>query len=160
MDSRGARDRRQYPARAKRRTLATAESCTGGLVGHLLTEVPGISRYYLGGVVSYSNEAKERMLGVPHRLLAEHGAVSPQVAATMAEGARKRFESDLAIAITGIAGPDGGTPTKPVGLVYVALAHAGGVETAQYNWAAPRSSVKIRSAKTALNLVRLHLKRA
>ena len=140
-------------------TLSTAESCTGGLVGHLLTEVPGMSRHFLGGVVAYSNEAKSHFLGVPPELIQTHGAVSPQVAAAMATGCRDRFGSDLALGITGIAGPDGGTPEKPVGLVYVALAHAGGVEPGEYNWSAGRSSVKLRSARTALNLVRLQLRK-
>lgn len=141
----------------RRLTLATAESCTGGLVGHLLTEVAGISSHYLGGVVSYSNEAKRDLLGVPADLLATHGAVSEQVAAAMAEGCRRRFGSDLALAITGIAGPGGGTPQKPVGLVHVALAHTEGIRAGRYDWAAGRSSIKIRAAKTALNLLRLHL---
>lgn len=141
----------------KKKTLSTAESCTGGLVGHFLTEYPGISEVYLGGVVSYSNAAKENLLGVPADLLREFGAVSPEVAASMAKGCRERFGSDLAVAITGIAGPGGATPTKPVGLVHVALAYDGGVDVAQYNWAADRSSVKLRSAKTALNLIRLRL---
>lgn len=141
----------------KQKTLSTAESCTGGLVSHLLTEYAGISEVYLGGVVSYSNAAKESLLGVPAELLREFGAVSPEVATSMARGCRERFGSDLAVAITGIAGPGGATPTKPVGLVHVALAHDGGVDLAQYNWAADRSSVKLRSAKTALNLIRLRL---
>jgi nicotinamide-nucleotide amidase len=138
-------------------TLATAESCTGGLVGHLLTEVSGISKHYLGGVVAYSNEAKQQFLGVADSLLGAHGAVSPEVAAAMASGCRERFAADLALGITGIAGPTGGSFEKPVGLVYVALAHAEGVATGKYNWPAGRSSIKLRAAKTALNLVRLHL---
>ncbi|QDU62683.1 Putative competence-damage inducible protein [Planctomycetes bacterium Pan216] len=141
----------------RNKTLATAESCTGGLVGHLLTEVSGISAHYLGGVVSYSNAAKTELLGVPAELIERHGAVSPEVAQAMATGCRARFGSDLSVGITGIAGPGGGTETKPVGLVYVGLAHEGGIDIAEYNWAAERSSVKLRSAKTALNLVRLCL---
>lgn len=143
----------------RNKTLATAESCTGGLVGHLLTEVPGASRVFLGGVVAYSNPAKEIFVGVPADLLRAKGAVSPEVAAALARGARERFGADLGLGITGIAGPDGGTPEKPVGLVHIALASSVGVEQAQYNWLASRSSVKIRSAKTALNLARLHLLR-
>jgi nicotinamide-nucleotide amidase len=140
-------------------TISTAESCTGGLVGHLLTEIPGISRYYIGGVVAYSNEVKHELLGVPVALLEKYGAVSPEVATAMAQGCRSRFESDLAVAVTGIAGPDGGSAEKPVGLVYIALAHGDETEIGKYNWPAGRSSVKLRSAKTALNLVRLHLQR-
>ena len=140
-----------------KKTLSTAESCTGGLVGHLLTEIPGISRSYLGGVVSYSNEAKSDLIGVPPDLIAKFGAVSPEVAEAMALGCRQRFQSDLAIGITGIAGPDGGTEAKPVGLVYVSVNHQGGTKTVKYDWPGDRSSIKIRSARTALNLVRLHL---
>jgi nicotinamide-nucleotide amidase len=138
-------------------TVATAESCTGGLIGHLLTETPGSSRYFFGGVVAYSNEAKTAFVDVPAETIAAHGAVSPETAAALASGCRKRFGTDYGIGVTGIAGPDGGTSEKPVGLVYVALAHAGGVEIGQYNWPAERSAVKLRSAKTALNLLRLHM---
>lgn len=140
-----------------RKTLATAESCTGGLVGHLLTEVPGISAHYLGGVVCYSNEAKMRFLGVPEELLLRHGAVSPEVAQAMARGCRNRFGADVAVAVTGIAGPGGGTEDKPVGLVYVCLEHAGGQKLVRFHWGLDRTFTKIGSAKTALNLVRLHL---
>lgn len=139
------------------KTIATAESCTGGLVGHLLTEIPGISKHYMGGVVSYSNAVKTQLLNVAPQLLAAKGAVSPEVAEAMALGCLNLFGSDLAIAVTGIAGPDGGTEEKPVGLVYLGLAHAEGVRIAKFNWPADRSSTKLRSAKTALNLVRLHL---
>lgn len=140
-------------------TISTAESCTGGLLGHWLTEIPGISPVYLGGVVSYSNEAKMDLLNVPKEMLDQFGAVSPQVAQAMAEGCRNRFKSQLGVGITGVAGPGGGSATKPVGLVYVALAHPTGVELAKYNWGGDRTSIKIRSAKTALNLVRLYLKK-
>jgi nicotinamide-nucleotide amidase len=103
--------------------LATAESCTGGLVAARLTDVPGSSRSFVGGVVAYADEVKQAELDVPGELLAEHGAVSAEVAAAMAEGARRRLDADVAVAVTGIAGPDGGTPEKPVGLVYL---HAAG----------------------------------
>jgi nicotinamide-nucleotide amidase len=139
------------------KTVATAESCTGGLIGHLLTEVPGSSRYYVGGAVVYSNALKTTLAGVPAAMIEQHGAVSPQVAEALARGCRERFGADYGIGVTGVAGPDGGTPTKPVGLVYVGLAHAGGAEVAVYNWPAERSAVKLRSAKTALNVLRLHL---
>ncbi len=103
-------------------TLAVAESCTGGLLAEMLTEVSGSSEYFLGGVVAYSNQVKRQLLDVPASLLAEHGAVSEPVAAAMAQGCRRRFSSDYALAITGIAGPTGGSEDKPVGLVYIALA--------------------------------------
>ena len=105
-------------------TVAVAESCTGGLVSAAITEIPGSSGYFLGGVVSYSNAAKEAFLDVPRALLEEHGAVSREVAAAMATGARARFGSDLAVGVTGIAGPDGGTLDKPVGMVYLGIASA------------------------------------
>ncbi len=105
-------------------TVAVAESCTGGLIAAAITEVPGSSGYFLGGVVSYSNAVKETLLDVPRELLEQHGAVSREVAVAMATGARVRLGSDLAVAVTGVAGPDGGTPDKPVGLVYIGVATA------------------------------------
>ena len=105
-------------------TVAVAESCTGGLIAAAITEVPGSSGYFLGGVVSYSNSSKEALLDVPRALLEERGAVSREVAGAMASGARARFGSDLAVAVTGVAGPDGGTLDKPVGLVYLGIADA------------------------------------
>ena len=137
----------------RRLTLSTAESCTGGLVAHLITEVAGSSRYFRGGVVSYSNEAKLELLEVPREVLEAHGAVSAQVARAMAEGAAQRFGSDLAIAVTGIAGPDGGTPAKPVGLTYVAVRAPAGTEVRRYQWAGDRSANKRESAEAALKLV-------
>ena len=134
-------------------TLSTAESCTGGLVAHLITEVPGSSRYFRGGVVSYSNEAKLELLDVPPDVLEAHGAVSAQVARAMADGAARRFGSDLAIAVTGIAGPDGGTPAKPVGLTYVAVRSRAGTEVRRYQWAGDRSGNKRESAEAALRVV-------
>lgn len=105
--------------------MATAESSTGGLIGHAITMIPGASDYYVGGVISYSNLAKEVQLHVPRELIEEHGAVSQQVAAAMALGARRRFEVELAVAVTGIAGPDGGSAAKPVGLHDVAAVRSG-----------------------------------
>jgi nicotinamide-nucleotide amidase len=142
-----------------RATLATAESCTGGLIAHWLTTIAGISQYYPGGVVSYSNESKARLLNVPHELIAAHGAVSPEVASAMAVGARIRFGSDLAISTTGVAGPTGGSPEKPVGLVYLGLASSTGVETRRVEIGPeqPREIIQRRAAKIALNWVRLAL---
>jgi nicotinamide-nucleotide amidase len=136
-----------------RRTIATAESCTGGLVAHLLTEVPGSSRYLLGGVVSYADAAKRDLLGVPAALLHAHGAVSAQVALAMAAGARDRLRADLAVSITGIAGPDGGSPDKPVGLTYVAVADALGSDVRRFTWTGDRSANKRASARAALELL-------
>ena len=105
--------------------LATAESSTGGLIGHAITLVPGASRYYVGGVISYSNLAKEVELAVPHELIAEHGAVSVEVAQAMADGVRQRFNVELGLAVTGIAGPEGGTEGKPLGTHYIAVSLRG-----------------------------------
>lgn len=105
--------------------LATAESSTGGLIGHVITLVPGASRYYVGGVISYSNLAKEVELNVPHELIEEHGAVSAEVAQAMADGVRARFGVELGMAVTGIAGPEGATPGKPVGTHYLAISLRG-----------------------------------
>ena len=105
--------------------LATAESSTGGLIGHVITLVPGASRYYVGGVISYSNLAKEVELNVPHELIEEHGAVSAEVAQAMADGVRARFGVELGLSVTGIAGPEGATPGKPVGTHYIAVSLRG-----------------------------------
>jgi PncC family amidohydrolase len=134
-------------------TLATAESCTGGLVSHVLTEVSGSSGYYLGGVVAYGDPLKRALLNVPDSTLARHGAVSAQTAVAMAEGARSRLGSDVAVSVTGNAGPTGDTPGKPVGLTYVAVADANGHDVRRYTWNADRSGNKLLSAAAALELV-------
>jgi PncC family amidohydrolase len=139
--------------------LAVAESCTGGLLGHLLTEVPGSSAWFLGGVIAYDDRIKMALLGVPEALLREYGAVSAPCAAAMAEGARRATGADAALAITGIAGPGGGTPAKPVGTVYLALATPAGTETAHRVWAGDRSANKVQSARAALALLAEHLER-
>ena len=135
-------------------TIATAESCTGGLIAKRLTDVSGSSCYFLGGVVSYSNESKIDFLGVPEHLFREVGAVSPDVARAMAEGIRGRMKADFGLSVTGIAGPTGGTPQKPVGLVYVGLAHAGGTEVKELRLTGTRDEIRDRSAKWAMNMVR------
>jgi len=111
--------------RARSWRLATAESSTGGLIGHAITMVPGASAYYVGGVIAYSNQAKEVELSVPVELIAEHGAVSEEVAASMAHGVRRRFGVELGVAVTGIAGPEGGREGKPIGTHYVAVSLRG-----------------------------------
>lgn len=135
-------------------TLGAAESCTGGLLGGRLTSVPGSSSYFLGGVISYANSVKVRSLRVPSRLLVRHGAVSPECAAAMARGVRKAVGSDIGVAITGIAGPDGGTKEKPVGLVYVAVSGPGRAEAVKrLAINGPRESVRGRAVTAALRLV-------
>ena len=138
-------------------TLATAESCTGGLVAGRLTNVPGSSAAFLGGVVAYANGVKERELGVPAELLVAHGAVSPEVAAAMAHGARERLGADVAVSVTGIAGPDGGSPEKPVGLVYLHVEGPDGGHGREFSFPGDRASIRARSVVGALHLVRRHL---
>jgi nicotinamide-nucleotide amidase len=131
-------------------SVALAESCTGGLVAATITEVSGSSGYFLGGVVSYSNEAKEAFLDVPAATLDAHGAVSAQTARAMAEGARARFGASIAASITGVAGPDGGSEEKPVGLTYVGLATDAGVDVRRFQFAGDR--VGNREAATRAGL--------
>jgi PncC family amidohydrolase len=131
-------------------TVALAESCTGGLVAATLTAVPGSSGYFLGGVVSYSNEAKSALLDVAAAALELHGAVSAQVAKAMALGARDRFGASLAASITGVAGPDGGSEAKPVGLTYVGLADAAGTEVRRFLFAGDRAGNREAAARAAL----------
>lgn len=146
---------------AKGKTLATAESCTGGAIASQLTAQAGASRYFRGGIVAYSNEVKECALGVNHSTLEQHGAVSEQTAREMAEGVRKRFDSDYAIATTGIAGPDGGTPTKPVGTVWIAVASRTHTEAALLNFPGRRRQQNIdRSVNQAFAmLIRMLIKK-
>ncbi|MEQ8767283.1 MAG: competence/damage-inducible protein A [Planctomycetota bacterium] len=139
------------------RTLAAAESCTGGLLSELVTRIPGSSEVFLGGLVTYANEAKTELLGVPAELIEEHGAVSEPVARAMAEGARQRLRTDLAIGITGVAGPGGGTDEKPVGLVYVACADAEGTKVRECRFPGDRELNRLLAARAALDLVRRHL---
>ena len=134
-------------------TLATAESCTGGLIGHRLTNVPGSSEYFLGGIIAYANEIKEHVLGVSQQTLEIHGAVSAETALEMARGARHVLGVDLAVSVTGIAGPGGGTDEKPVGLTYVALAALGFERVEKFVWNQDREGNKWESAEVALRLV-------
>jgi len=138
-------------------TLCLAESCTGGRIGQLVTAVPGASETFLGGVVCYANRVKRDLLGVPEALLTAHGAVSKPVAEALATGARERFAATYALAVTGIAGPGGATEDKPVGLVYTALAGPAGVRVERSLFPGGREAVRMRTALTALNMLRLDL---
>jgi PncC family amidohydrolase len=133
--------------------LGTAESCTGGLVGHLITEVPGSSDYFSGAIVTYADEMKVALADVPEPVLEAHGAVSAQVAKAMADGARRRLGVDVVVAVTGVAGPDGGSAAKPVGLTYVAIADADGDDVRRFVWDSDRGGNKRLSAAAALGLV-------
>jgi nicotinamide-nucleotide amidase len=139
---------------AKKKTLALAESCTGGFIANQITNVPGASKIFLGGVVSYSNNAKQKFLGVRAKTLERHGAVSEAVAAEMAQGARKRFGADFALAVTGIAGPTGGTKSKPTGTVFIALAGAFGTVVVHKINSFGRLPFKKVTARQALELLR------
>lgn len=134
-------------------TLAVAESCTGGLITHLLTEVPGISASLLMGVVAYSNRAKISQLGVPEETIRKYGAVSREVALAMASGVRKAASSDIGIAVTGIAGPTGESSEKPIGLVYVAISKHDGGHARKFNFEGNRSGIKEKAAEAALNMI-------
>jgi nicotinamide-nucleotide amidase len=153
-DERGAEEHVLGLCRSRGWTLATAESCTGGLVAARLTSVPGSSDVVVGGIVSYANEVKEHELGVAGTLLAEHGAVSAEVAEAMAHGVRERLRADVGVSVTGIAGPDGGTPEKPVGLVYVHAESPGGSVGRELSFPGDRASIRARSVVVALHLVR------
>lgn len=139
--------------RSLAKTLAVAESCTGGLIGHLLTEVPGSSDYFIGGLISYSNQVKSEQLGVAQATLEAHGAVSVQTAEAMAAGVRQLLRTDYGLAVTGIAGPSGGSAQKPVGLTWIGLSAASGRVAERYRFEGDRSQVKAQAAAAALNLL-------
>ena len=139
-------------------TLATAESCTGGLLGHRITGVSGSSDYYLGGVVSYNNKAKMELLGVKKQTLEKFGSVSEETVREMAQGVKSLFKTDLGISISGIAGPTGGSPEKPVGLIYIGLSSEKEVTIKKFNFFRDRDSNKRISSQVALNMIRLALK--
>jgi len=138
-------------------TLAVAESCTGGLVSHRITDVPGSSAYYQGSITAYSNAVKEQLLHVPRAVLSRYGAVSEQAVREMAREVRRVLQADVGLAVTGIAGPGGSMPGKPVGLVYVALSAPGGEWVERHVWDDDRWGNKRRSADAVLSLLRRHL---
>jgi len=140
-----------------KKTLAVAESCTGGLVSRLLTDIPGASEYFKSGWITYSNEAKTVELGVPAGLIEKYGAVSEQIARAMAQGARKKAGTDYAISITGIAGPAGATEQKPVGLVYISVDSENGCDIKRCLFSGNRQFIRLRAAQTAVNMLRLKL---
>lgn len=139
--------------REKNLTIACAESCTGGMLMHELTNLPGSSAYVLGGIVAYSNAIKHSLLGVQENTLAVFGAVSEQVAAAMARGVRAAFGANIAVGITGIAGPDGGTPDKPVGLTYISFTTADMTTVRRFEWDGDRFANKSASVHAALKFI-------
>ena len=140
-------------------SLVTAESCTGGLMAHRITNVPGSSAYYLGGFVAYAYEAKEELLGVKHETLLAHGAVSEETALEMARGVRQRLGAEVGVSITGIAGPAGGMPGKPVGLTYVALAAPDAELCERHVWQGDRLANKEQSVEAAFRLLLTYLQK-
>jgi PncC family amidohydrolase len=143
----------------KQLTIATAESCTGGLIGHLLTNIPGSSRYFECGIISYSNQAKMQLLDVPEDLLDIHGAVSEPVAKAMAEGIRKKAKVDIGISSTGIAGPTGGTKKKPVGLVYIGLSTKDQTQVNKFIFSNNRLGNKHETARHAFFMLKDYLEK-
>lgn len=144
---------------ASGKTLATAESCTGGLIGKLLTDVSGSSAAYLGGIISYSNKVKNEVLGVPQQLLDTFGAVSEPVAKAMAEGATRVIGADLAVSVTGIAGPKSDNTNKPVGLVYIGVTDGVTTDVQEYHFSGDRETIRNTTAQTALHNVSLFLQK-
>ncbi|MCD5397911.1 nicotinamide-nucleotide amidohydrolase family protein [candidate division NPL-UPA2 bacterium] len=143
----------------RKKTIALAESCTGGLISHRLTNVPGSSHYFSGSVVAYSNGVKVNILKAPLRTLEKFGAVSREIVQAMAKGIRKISGADLGLAVTGIAGPGGENERKPVGLVYIALAVNGDIYTEEHHLSGKRETIKLKASQVALDMVRRHLLR-
>lgn len=139
--------------RSKGLRMSAAESCTGGMIGCMMTSVPGSSDVFLGSAVTYSNDAKERILGVKHQTLMDHGAVSMETASEMAKGSIDAYESDVAVSVTGIAGPGGATPEKPVGLVYIAVADGPRVVVTKNIFQGDRQSIRNQTAVEAIKLL-------
>jgi PncC family amidohydrolase len=134
-------------------TVSVAESCTGGLIGYILTERPGSSGFFIGSAVTYSNDSKEKVLGVSHDTLLKHGAVSPETSVEMVRGAKDLFESDYAVAVTGIAGPDGATDCKLVGLVYISVTDGKRVITREEHFKGDREHVRRSTAEKAISML-------
>ena len=143
--------------RTRKLTLAVAESCTGGMLGEIITSTPGSSDYFKGGIISYDGELKEKLLDVSRDIMIQFGQVSEPVARAMAEGVRKKCNSDIGISVTGIAGPGGGSPGKPVGLVYIALADEKQTLVQKHQLHKDRQTIRLRSARRALNTLRVYL---
>ena len=143
-----------YELIKKKLTVSVAESCTGGLITNLLTDVSGSSNYLKGSCIAYSNHVKQEMLGVSAELLKKHGAVSPQVVSVMARNVRVVFNTHIGLSVSGIAGPTGGTKEKPVGLIFIAIDHKGGTEVKKFNFTGTRKQIKLQAAYTALDLIR------
>ncbi|MFC1932261.1 CinA family protein [Chloroflexota bacterium] len=141
----------------KRLTLGVVESATGGLISHLITNIPGSSDYYAGSVTAYTNDVKIRVVGVKEETINKHGAVSSQVAEEMAQGGRKILAADICLADTGIAGPGGATPEKPVGLFYIGLSHQAGTYSQRYNFQGDREQNKRSAAEAALSWLKEYL---
>ncbi len=135
-------------------TLSVAESCTGGLMASCITDIPGSSQYFRGGVIAYQNDVKENILGVPHEIIAEHGVISEETVRAMATGCKRLFASDIAVAITGLAGPGGGSTETPVGVVYIAIADGTGVAARRFQWSGDRIQNKRSAVHAAITLIR------
>ncbi len=138
-------------------TISVAESCTGGLIGHMITSVPGSSAYFMGGIISYSNQAKSDLLSISPDMLKQYGAVSGETAREMAKGVRERFNTDIGLSVTGIAGPDGGTKEKPVGTVYMGLSFDKELISLKYLFKGTREQIKQQTAERAIENIRRYL---
>ena len=153
LDAAGEVQRLAATVAEKHLTVSAAESCTGGLIGAAITALPGASSFFLGSAVTYSNEAKERLLGVPRGILFAYGAVSEQTAACMSKGAVKLYGSDISVAVTGIAGPGGATADKPVGLVFISVSDGSKTFTAKFNFDGDRDEVRAQTVVSALRML-------
>ncbi|MEW6534766.1 MAG: CinA family protein [Candidatus Auribacterota bacterium] len=140
-------------------SISLAESCTGGLISHRITQIPGASRFFEGAVVSYSNDSKISILGVQEDTITQNGAVSEWTARQMAEGVRKLFQTDLGCSVTGIAGPDGGSPEKPIGTVYIAISSNKGTQCWHFHFTGSREDLKLKTSSKALELMISHVKK-